>query len=218
MDDDRLEPSFLARCLSEFADDPELGLVFTNHTFAAGRNSTVRQCEIRPGRHDHFERDLLKHRPVAISAALWRSDAWQHIRPLPDTAAADMVLFGRIAELGYPFCYIAEPLMHYRVHEEMYSSTRGFRDHTVRAWDSLTFTNIDAQRERDKLLARALLSRAAAEIMDGDLKLARSDIGRASSLRPHGGIYSVGLRLAASSAPAAAIARGVAHVRTALKH
>ena len=52
---------------------------------------------------------------IAISAAMIARAAWQAVRPLPNTAAADMVLFGRLAERRLPFHYVDSPLMRYRM-------------------------------------------------------------------------------------------------------
>jgi hypothetical protein len=215
MDDDRLEPTFLARCLDQFERDPDLGVVFTNHTFARGERLTVRACDLLPGRHDNFAEEFLKRRPVAVSGAVWRSAAWPSVRPLPNTAACDVVLFGRLAELGYPFFYLDEPLMKYRVHEAMYSSSRAFRDETTRAWEHLSFSDPVAQRELNRLLADTLLSLAAAKIKEGDLDSARADIARASRLGPTSRRRRFGLAFAASNVAAARLAQAFARLKLA---
>jgi glycosyltransferase involved in cell wall biosynthesis len=184
MDDDRLQPSFLERGLAVFDADPSLGVVFTNLTFVRedGNPDIVRRCDLRPGRHDRFAETFVRTKPVGISAALWRAEIWPEIRPLPDTASSDMVIFGRIADLGWPFHYVDEPLMRYRVHQSNYSSGLQFRDDGVRAWESLSFREAGAQRQRNRRLAQALLSRAAAEVRNDSLAAARSDARRAWSL------------------------------------
>lgn len=213
MDDDRLETGFLTRCLEVFGRDPELGVVFTNHTIANGGAVTVRRCHLQAGRHDRFATAFLQQRPVAISAALWRASAWQVIRPLPDTGAADMVLFAKLAEAGYPFYYLDEPLMCYRVHASNYSSTQRFRQDRVRAWRELSFNDPAAQRERDSLLAEALRSRAAGAIQDGNLAAARVDIAEARQLDRRLSLYELGISLAASHESMARVARAVARLK-----
>jgi hypothetical protein len=215
MDDDRLAPRFLERCLRVFAADPELGVVFTNHTFAHedGSADVVRACNLASGRHDRFAEAFVRLKPVAICAALWRAEIWPEVRPLPDTASADMVLFGRIADLGWPFSYIDEPLMRYRVHAGMYSGDRRFREDGVQAWESLEFHDRSAQRERDRRLAEALLGRAAAELDDGALVDARRDVRRAWSLGPANRARAFALAAAASTPPLADAARRLARLR-----
>jgi glycosyltransferase involved in cell wall biosynthesis len=215
MDDDRLEQRFLERCLSVFAADRELGVVFTNHTFARedGSADVVRACDLPAGRHDHFAEVLVRLNPVAICAALWRAEIWPEVRPLPDTASADMVLFGRIADLGWPFSYIDEPLMRYRVHSAMYSAERCFREDGVRALESLEFRDRLAQRERDRRLAGALLRRAAAELDDDALAAARRDVRRAWSLGPPNRPRAFALAAVASNPGLAGAARRWARLR-----
>jgi glycosyltransferase involved in cell wall biosynthesis len=215
MDDDLLEPGFLARCLAEFASDPELGVVFTNHTFvfSDGRPEQIRSCDLAAGRHDRFGETFVRLKPVAISAALWRAEIWPAIRPLPNSGAADMVLFGRIAELGWPFHYVDEALMKYGVHQTNYSSRLAFRDDCVRAWDSLVFSDPRAQRQRDRRLADALLSRAAAQLREHALAEARRDIRRAWSLRPTSRTRALVVALAASNHRAASGARWLTEVK-----
>jgi glycosyltransferase involved in cell wall biosynthesis len=210
MDDDRLAPDFVARGRAAFAADPELGVVFSNHTFARPAGDDVRACALAPGRHDHFAAELLRTKPVAISAALIRAAAWRDVRPLPDTAAADIVLFARIADVGWPFFYVDAPLMRYRVHDAMYSSSRAFRDDCVRAWESLELGDRAAREQRDRLLADALLSRAAAELREDDLLAAREDARRAWGLRPSSRVRALGMRIAAADRRLAGAARALA--------
>jgi hypothetical protein len=213
MDDDLLEPTFLERCLTEFDRDPELAVVFTNHTFVEGERRRVRRCDIGHGRHDACAELMLKHRPAAISGTLWRASVWPSIRPLPRTAAADMVIFGRIADLDYPFCYIDEPLMHYRVHSDNYSAGRPFRDDKVVAWESLTMRHPAARRERDQRLAEALLSRATAELREGDRKAAGADAARARRLTAHRSMFALAIQAVAAHESLAAVARAAADAK-----
>jgi glycosyltransferase involved in cell wall biosynthesis len=184
MDDDRLLPEFLPKCLAAFARMPDLGVAFTNHLFDTGGRITHRRCHLAHGRHDDFSYELMRLKPVAVSAALIRRSTWEAVRPLPDTAAADMVLFGRIADRGWPFYYIDEPLMIYRSHENMLSSTPGFRSETIKAWESLRFDDREAERLRQTRLADALLSRASQSLRQGELSSAREDIARARTFKP----------------------------------
>jgi GT2 family glycosyltransferase len=178
-DDDRIHPTFLERCVDAFEADPSLGVVFTNHLFDRGGRVSIRPTSVRPGRHADFAHDLLRHKPVAASAALVRRAAWDVVRPLPDTAAADMVLFGRLAEAGFAFCYIDEPLMTYAVHEGMLSSSDAFRSDRVTAWDVLRFSSRDAELERRRLLVEALVSRARLHLQRRHRTGAREDLRRA---------------------------------------
>lgn len=214
MDDDRLQPRFLERCLAEFDADLALGVVFSNVTFARedGSPDILRRCDLRPGRHDQFAETFVRVKPVGISAALWRAEIWPAIRPLPDTASADMVIFGRIADLGWPFNYVDEPLMRYRVHESNYSRGLQFREDGVRAWESLSFRDSGAQRQRDRRLALALLSRAAYEIRNDSLADARRDVRRAWGLDKETWLRALALAVVASDRRVARGARYWARV------
>src|SRR5262249_35050312 len=116
-------------------------------------------------------------------------------------------LFGRIADRGWPFHYIDEPLMRYRVHTSNYSSGRAFREDGVRAWESLTFRDPAAQRQRDRRLAQSLLSRAAVEVREDALPAARRDVRRAWSLQPDHRLRALALAVAASARRIASGAR-----------
>jgi glycosyltransferase involved in cell wall biosynthesis len=182
MDDDRLMPGFLTKCLAAFASNPDLGVVFTNHLFEEAGSLTERDSLIRGGRYDRFETEFAARTPVAVSAALLRMRAAREVMPLPDTPAADLALFGRIAARGWPFYYIDEPLMIYRVHGSNLSATPEFRTASVPAWESLHFNDPEAERLRQDRLAEALMNRAALRLQRGETKDAGADLARARQL------------------------------------
>lgn len=182
MDDDRLAPTFLERCLAVLAADPATGVAFTDHLFDRDGVRRARGCPLAGGPHDDFVATLLRDSPVAVSAAAFRRGLWERVRPLPDTAAADMVLFGRLAELGVRFHYVDEPLMIYRVHGANLSSDPAFRTDAVCAWRALRFSDPAAEALRRGREAEALVSRAALRIRCGELAGAREDLAAARAL------------------------------------
>lgn len=198
-DDDRHHPDFLSRCVHVLDADPSIGIAFTNHTFASRSHVYTRPPLVAAGRHDDFALQLLKTKPVAASAALIRRQEWPAVRPLPDTAAADMVLFGRLADNGSAFFYIDEPLMTYAVHDDMLSSTDGFRSDRVTAWSHLHFRSRDAELERRRLLVESLVSRGRLRLQNQERADAKADLRRAARV---GGLRwmhtTVTTRLAAS--------------------
>lgn len=204
MDDDRWLPGMLDRCLPGF-DDPEVGVVFANHTFDRGGSVEVRPTLLPDGTHRDFAATFLRTRPVAVSCALLRREVWEQVRPLPITAAADMVLFGRAADLGWAFRYVDEPLMAYRVHPDQMSSGPEFRDDGVVAWRALAFRDAEAERLRLGLLREALVSRAAGHVRSGRYDAALADLKAAEPLSRKGLL----LRWLARHPAAAAIARRV---------
>jgi len=182
-DDDRLLPTFVERVVERFEQDPELGVVFTDHLFDEGGRLRPRQCAVPGGRHDDFLRVQLTARPVHCSASLYRRDVWERIRPLPDLIWADIVMQTRAAEEGYSFFYVDEPLMIYRVHPGGLSRQAAiFRDHAVAAWELFNFTDPECERLRLERMARALCGRAAHHLKTGSLGEARADAERARSI------------------------------------
>jgi len=186
MDDDRLAPGFVRACVEAFdggRGSPPLAVAFTNHSFVdEDGNEHVRRIPLRPGRHDDFAREFMLHNPVAVSAAMMSRAAWEAVRPLPDTAAADMVLFGRMAERRMAFHYVDAALMSYRTHPGQLSATAGFHDDAVVAWSELGFSDPIAERERLRALGDALVLRAAARLEEGRRGEARADLRAARTL------------------------------------
>lgn len=187
MDDDRWLPGMLDRCLPRF-DDERVGVVFGNHTFDRGGVVERRPTLLPDGTYEDFAALFLRTRPVAVSCALLRRSVWDQVRPLPMTAAADMVLFGRAAERGWAFAYVDEPLMAYRVHPDQMSSGPGFRDDGVIAWRSLAFSDPEAERLRQGLLREALVSRAAGHVRYGRYAAALADLDEAEPLSRKGSL------------------------------
>lgn len=184
MDDDRLLPGFVEKTVAALDADASLGIVFTDHLEDRGGSPQPRECALRGGRYERFAATYVEHMPVAVSAAVMRRAVWEQLRPLPDIAAADVVLHARAAERGWPFLYIAEPLMVYRRHHGQLSSLQPFRDDVVDAWELLSFADPAAEALRRSRLAAALAGRAAARLKDGRSEEARADMERAAALDP----------------------------------
>jgi len=210
MDDDIWSPDFLPTTLHVFSQMSDLGVVFTDHLTRRGNRLTRRCCALAEGRHEEFSTTFLEHKPVAVSAALFRREAWRDARPLPPTAAADMVLFARMAEAGWPFYYVDRPLMIYRAHDAMYSASLDFRDDCVRAWEALTVTDPAARRLLDRQLADALFARAMGELRNSRYARAREDLRRAVALGPTRTGLARGALSVSYCGPVARLAQGTA--------
>lgn len=210
MDDDVLAPDFLSTCVERLREHADVGVVFTNHLFDEGERTRPRTCDVAEGRHDDFLVTFLRHRPVAVSAALMRREVWRDVRPLPDTAAADMVLFARAAAAGWPFFYVDRPLMTYRSHGDMFSSTLGFRNDVVAAWRSMSFERPEAEALRRRLLGDALLSRASMRLRERDRQGAAADVREARSLGTSAPRQALALTVATRSALLGSIAVALA--------
>ena len=214
MDDDRWDPTLLTQMTSVLESRPEVDVVFCNHRFDRQGMLTPRPSSPPEGTYSDFAEQFLRLRPVAVSAALFRRSCWEEVRPLPDTAAADMILFARLADSGRTFFYLDDVLMTYRAHDDMFSSTPAFRDNAVRAWEALNMSDPAARLVRDQLLARGLTSRAAWAIQECRLHDARRDLKRARGL-PGQSSKTWLLTLAASSGASAALARHLARLQRA---
>ncbi len=203
MDDDRLLPGFLRAVVDRFDDDPGLGVVCTNHAFDDGRRIWTRRCRMPAGRQEASPFLLLRHRPMAVSASVMRRQVWQAVRPLPDLLTADVVLHVRTVLAGYPYYYVDEPLMVYRVHAGQQSATaERFRHDQVAALELFSFEEAEAERIRRRYLARALVAVAASELREGEVTRAREELRRARHLGPTA-IGARGMALAlAAEAPA----------------
>ncbi len=169
MDDDRLLPPYLERCLAAFEIDDKVGVVFTNHFFDDGKRVTSRESLLREGTYTAFLPTLLRQKPVAICATLMRRNVWNEVLPVPDLHTADMAMHVKAAQAGWPFHYIDEPLMVYRTNHNQLSGDLSFRDHEVALWRQFRFAaGSDEEKLRCALFAEALLSSAAGRMQRGE--------------------------------------------------
>jgi GT2 family glycosyltransferase len=183
MDDDRLLPTFIERCLAAFVTDPAIGVVFTNHLFDDGAHVVPRASLISEGTYQHFLPLLLRYKPVAICATLMRREVWDQVLPVPDMHTADLALHIRAAQAGWSFHYIDAPLMIYRVNHAQLSGQIGFRDHGVALWRLFRFEEgSEEEVQRRRLFAEALLSSAAAHMQRGDFGRAKELAQEAAAL------------------------------------
>lgn len=183
MDDDRLLPTFIERCLGVFAAEPAVGAVFTNHFFDDGRRVFPRDRLLAEGTYAHFLPLLVRAKPVAICATLMRREVWDQVLPLPDLHTADIALQVRAAQSGCVFHYIDEPLMVYRVHNTQLSGELEFRNHGVAVWRLFTFDEGSVEEAyRRRALAEALLSCAAAQLRRGEVGFAAESAREAAEL------------------------------------
>lgn len=182
MDDDRWAPAFLTATVAALEAHERAGFAFTNHLYDHDSVMTTRGRLMRPGWHPSPLLDLLRDKPASISGALFRRAATATTIPLPDTAAADMVLFARVADAGWGCVYVDEPLMTYRAHEAMFSGSSAFRDDVVRAWEGLSFAHPEAEGLRRRHLADALTARGADHLKHRRTAPARADLRAARAL------------------------------------
>lgn len=207
MDDDRWDERFLATCMPRF-DDEEVGVVFTDHFIEEAGVVKRRNMALAGGRHRGFGERIAHLNPVAISAAVFRSAAWRDVRPLPETSAMDFVLWARIAEAGWAFDYVDEPLMTYAAGG--ISTHSSFSNDVIAAYESVAFESPDAERLRRKRLGDAYLSRASRRIEAGALSEARLDIAKGEAAHAGRTFRSRLLRVAGRNAVLARASRRAA--------
>jgi glycosyltransferase involved in cell wall biosynthesis len=180
MDDDLLLDDFIDRVVNRFESDASLDFVFTNHLIERGGRRRVRRCALAGGKYASFLVPALRHQPVAMSAALMRRRVWQAARPFPDLWTLDAAFYLRVAQAGFVFHYLDEPLMCYRVHAgQMSSDGQRFREDLVKLYDSLHFDDPECERIRRAHLARSLASMAASRLKHGRYPEAREAAMRA---------------------------------------
>jgi glycosyltransferase involved in cell wall biosynthesis len=163
-DDDRLLPGYLDATIGRLDADPGLGVVFTNYFYEAGGQLRERHWPIAGGRHNDFLPNILRGCPLTPSAVLIRREAWEdgELRhPLRDDTFADMTMWMRAAEAGWPFHFVDERLAVYAFHAgQTVHREQHMRDHSARLWASFRFDDPECERLRRRRLAEALLARA----------------------------------------------------------
>ena len=211
MDDDRLLPRFVERCLAVFAAEPSVGVVFTNHFFDDGVRLRARPSPVAGGTYTDFLATLLRHKPVAVCATLMRREVWNEVLPVPDVHTADLAIQIRAAQSDWAFHYIDEPLMVYRVHAGQLSGDLDFRDHGVRLWRMFAFAQgSEEETLRRRLLTEALLSSAAARIQRGDTRGAAELAREAESVGLAAGELTARARITLALARSPLAMRGAA--------
>jgi glycosyltransferase involved in cell wall biosynthesis len=207
-DDDRYEPAFLERVLAEFEGAPRLGVVFTDHYFDIGGRRVRRRLRFPAGHHTQMVGKLLRHWPVALSAAMLSREAWEEgerAKPIPAGVWADRFLWLRTAQLGWAFAYVDEPLMTYRVHAQQMSAAHDLmREPGVATLEAFTFDDPEEESLRRAHLADALLARAAHDLSRGRYERARADLAQARSAAPRRGRLRAAALRALASRPGAA--------------
>jgi glycosyltransferase involved in cell wall biosynthesis len=186
--DDWLLPGYLEAVVARLEADPTLGVAFTNHYFEEAGRRRMRTCGLAGGRYERFLPELLRHWPVAQSAALMRREVWTEGEarlPLPDGTPVDATLWLRAAEAGWPFHYVDEPLMVYGVHADQVSKNEEWvRPRGVRLWRTFRFDDRECEDLRRRRLAEALVSEGAMHLKQGRAADARTDFAEARRLAP----------------------------------
>lgn len=185
-DDDLYQPRFVELAMERFDRDPEVGVVFANHFWEVGGRRFPRQCPLAAGTYPRFLPTLIRSLPVPLSATLMRREVFEQGErdaPIPADATGDLFIWLRAAHAGWPFAYIDQPLMTYRVHAAQTSNMRAEQaEKKVRTWSAFAFEDPESEALRRRRLAVALLNRAASQLAEGHRGAARADLADARAL------------------------------------
>jgi glycosyltransferase involved in cell wall biosynthesis len=187
-DDDRLLPGYLDATIGRLDADPALGVVFTNYFYEAGGRRHKRRWPVEGGRHDDFLPAILRGCPIHPSVALIRREAWEdgeRRHPLRDDTFADMTMWMRAADAGWPFHFVDARLAVYALHAgQVVHREQHMRDRYVRLWDSFRFDDPECERLRRRRLAEALLARANLHLRRRRVRAAARDVRSARAVAP----------------------------------
>ena len=117
--DDRWLPGKLARQMGLFRDNPELGVVYTRRLIADEQGHVLRACQEELCRGQVLSRLFLLNF-VCFSSAVIARQALERIG-LFDTRCEPSEDYDLLLRIGayYPFDYIDEPLVVYRMHDAL---------------------------------------------------------------------------------------------------
>ena len=214
-DDDRYEPTFVARLLAALDDDGDAGIAFCRTMYAwNGQVLTPRDAR-QPGRIPDAAASMLRGRwTVSPSHMLFRRAAFEAAmaqQPMPDGVSPDVFVNLRIALAGWQHVLVDAPLVHYRWHDAQLSR-QGVSSASL-AVRTLEYVQVPEPRMsalRDHALARAYLARAVFRLCGSEHSAAIADLDAAARVAP--GAHRVARRAlrVAALAPLAgpAVARG----------
>jgi glycosyltransferase involved in cell wall biosynthesis len=177
--DDLWEPSKLERQLEVLASRPEVGLVYTDVWVIDAADRVLRRTSSpvqETGRR--FVRSLLRHCFVNGTSVLVRRSVFDAVGLFDERIqiATDYDMWLRIAQAGYEFVHIPEPLARYRVHP---------------AQDSFTKSRVVTRSGR-RVAARALHRMGSVQGAAGAVLRLKDDfVAFPWWIRPSGGGYSL---------------------------
>jgi glycosyltransferase involved in cell wall biosynthesis len=184
-DDDRFLPSYVSSVVSRFEADPSLGVVFADCWIDRGTGRYDRRdIEFAGGRYERFLPHVVRHDCFIPSTTMIRRQVWEEgDQSWPDLVCGDLTLFVDAAVRGWPFYYLDEPLVVYRMHAGQTSSAEERqRGDVVAFWSRYRFEDAEAERLRRHKLARWLVARAGTRLKQGRSEDAAADLRRAREL------------------------------------
>ncbi len=192
-DDDRWEPTFLARLVAVLERHPDIGMASCRAALDRGPRSgdELWPTPLAPGRHD----DLL---PVVLTeewfllldAMVWRRQVWAGpARRWPDLCCGDLQFFLSAIEAGWPLYFLDDPLVAYAMHKGQSGAWRGtdsglgVADDVLAFWDGwLAGRPADQVALTARQRARWHLRRARALLLTGRRGEARAAVAEVETL------------------------------------
>src|SRR3954465_855256 len=177
--------------------DPEVDVVFTEHSLSVAGRRVANRFPFGPGRHDRFVREVLDHGPPASGTVLRRSA----FAPVPDGVVGDGYVFLWAAARGHAFHHVPVPLAVTRIHAAQGSwSEEGLPTRMIATLSAFDFDDDPPAEElRRTRLAEQYLIRAGRRLRRrrwreglGDLRHAREAGG--SLTAPRAALALSGLR------------------------
>jgi glycosyltransferase involved in cell wall biosynthesis len=186
-DDDRFLPTYVGTVAAALTADPSLGVVFTDCWIDSGVEPyTRRRVALTGGRYEHFLPQVVRYDYFLPSVTMVRREVWESSsQAWPDLVAGDLALFVDAALAGWPFLYLDEPLVVYRLHPgQIGSDEEKTRGDMVAFWQRYRFDDPEAERLRREKVAHWLRACAGAHLKHGRAEEARADLERARELDP----------------------------------
>jgi glycosyltransferase involved in cell wall biosynthesis len=186
-DDDRYLPGYVSRMVERLQADPSLGVVVCDCWIDRGDQPwSRREIAFAGGRYERFLPHVIAHDVFLPSTTMLRREVWEDgPRTWPDLVVGDVALYVEAARSGWPFFYLDEPLVVYRVHPDQIGVDEArHRDHVVRFWDAYRFADAEAEGLRIEKLAHWLVARAGVRLKHADVPGAKADLARAARLAP----------------------------------
>lgn len=186
-DDDRWDPSFLARTVPILDSDPTIGVVFTDDFLEFGGRLMRRRLPHAPGRHDAFLSQALEH-SIPPSANVIRRTVFEEgerRNPLTASVVGDYALWLRTASMGAVFYALDDALATSSVHPAQVSwSESGLATRMIATLGALEFDDPGCERVRRMRLAEALLARTHVHLRQRRLHAAAGDLRAAREVAP----------------------------------
>lgn len=130
--DDLLEPGFVRRCVEQFAQSPDVGVVTTNYHYFTGPKKWEKLIQLAPGIHRHFVAGVVIANNFSLNFTLFSRQAVDQLREngnlfLTTFYTFDLEMWFRIALANIPVYYISDCLGNFRVHAASTSKRQNVR-------------------------------------------------------------------------------------------